>query len=270
MKKFLSTPLINIIALCGLLGSALMWHSSAYAAANIHFSKYRFVFDDTLRQDSLILSNAGINAATCTMSSENFIMTEQGPTKLATKEDKDKITNSAEKIIRFSPRRVTINPSNRQTVRIASRRKPNIDDGEFLSYLKISCQEQANPNQPQASQIAVNANFVYYIPIQVRVGKLTASTRIENAKITEANGVYALSFDQFREGSRSVVGKIDITEKKSGNSLGVVNNTVIYTPFTKKQYKINLKSAPDGPVEITFNEEQITRGTLTAKAEVQR
>ena len=186
--------------------------------------------------------------------------------KVAT--EKDKIANSAKKIVRFSPRRVVINPTNRQTVRIASRRKPNIKDGEFLSYLRISCIEQTNPNQPQTAQIAVNANFVFYIPLQVRVGKLNASTRIENARITATDGRYKLNFDHIREGNRSVVGKIEVTEKNSGNNLGSVNNTVIYMPYTKREHVINLKSPPDGPIEISFNEDQTTRGTLSTKIEV--
>jgi hypothetical protein len=66
-----------------------------------------------------------------------------------------------------------------------------------------------------------------------------------------------------------VVGKIDIIEKKSGNSLGKLNNTVIYMHFIKKQHKINLTSPPEGPVEIIFTEEQASRGSLVAKTTVQ-
>ena len=267
MKKLLVRSLLNIVSISTLLLSSVIWQHSAYGAVNVSFSKYRFVFDDKLRQDSLVLSNSGSSAARCNLSAENFLMSAAGPLKLATK--KDDIPNSAEKIIRYSPRRVTLNAASKQTVRIASRRRPNIKDGEYLSYLKISCIEQTAPNQAQSAQIAVNANFIYYIPLQVRVGKLTASTRIENAKISSNEGRYSLSFDQIIEGNRSVIGNIDIIEKKSGNSLGKLNNVVIYMPFTKKQHQINLTRPPEGPVEIIFTEEQASRGSLVAKAELQ-
>jgi P pilus assembly chaperone PapD len=267
MKKLLVRSLLNIVSVSSILLSSVIWHHSAYGAVNVSFSKYRFVFDDQLRQDSLVLSNSGGSAVNCDLSAENFLMSAAGPLKLATKEDV--IPNSAEKIFRYSPRRVTLNAASKQTVRVASRRRPNIEDGEYLSYLKISCIEQTDPNQAPVAQIAVNANFIYYIPLQVRVGKLTASTRIENAKISSADGRYSLFFDQIREGNRSVIGNIDIIEKKSGNSLGNLNNAVIYMPFAKKQHKISLTSRPNGPVEIIFSEEEISRGSLVAKAEVQ-
>jgi len=267
MEKVLARSLLNIVTIGTLLAGNVIWQHNAYGAASVSFSKYRFVFDDQLRQDSLVLSNSGSNAARCSLSAENFLMSAAGPLKLATKEDK--IANSAENIIRYSPRRVTINAASKQTVRIASRRRANIKDGEYLSYLKISCVEQADTNQTQNTQVAVNANFVYYIPLQVRVGKLAASTRIENAKISSTEGRYSVSFDHIRKGNRSVVGNIAIIEKKSGNSLGKLNNAVIYMPFAKKQHKITLSSRPNGPVEIIFSEEQISRGSLVAKAEVQ-
>jgi fimbrial chaperone protein len=267
MKRLLPQSLLNIVTISALLAVSVIWQHSAYGAAKIHFSKYRFVFDDQLRQDSLVLSNSGSNAANCSLSAENFLMSADGPIELATKEDV--IPNSAEKIIRYSPRRVTLNAANKQTVRIASRRRPNIKDGEYLSYLKISCIEQTSPNQTQNAQIAVNANFIYYIPLQVRVGKLNASTRIDNAKVSSTEGRYSVSFDHIREGNRSVIGKIDIIEKRSGDSLGKLNNTVIYMPFTKKHHKINLTSQPEGPVVIIFTEEQVSRGSLVAKTEVQ-
>ncbi|MFT7217903.1 MAG: P pilus assembly chaperone PapD [Paraglaciecola sp.] len=267
MKKLLVRSLLNIVGISTLFLGSVIWQHNAHGAASISFSKYRFVFDDKLRQDSLVLSNSGSSAAICNLSAENFLMSADGPLKLAT--ENDEILNSAEKIIRYSPRRVTLNAASKQTVRIASRRRPNIKDGEYLSYLKISCIEQTAPNQAQRAQIAVNANFVYYIPLQVRMGKLMASTRIENAKISSSEGRYSVSFDHIREGNRSVVGNIAVVEKKSGNSLGLLNNTVIYMPFTKKQHKISLNSPPEGPVEIIFTEEQASRGSLVAKTTVQ-
>ena len=263
MKKW-RLYIFNVVCL---ILTSVVWQLNAFGAASINFSKFRFVFDDNLRQDSLVLSNLGSNAVSCTLSAENFLMSEDGPLKLATEEDR--ITNSAESIVRFSPRKVTINAANKQTVRIASRRRPNIEDGEYLSYLKMSCIEQAEPNQQQSEQISINANFIHYIPMSVRVGKLKARTRIDNAKLSSVNGQLSLSFDNIREGNRSVIGDIDIIEKNSGNVLGQIVNTVIYVPFTKKQHQIKLTGRPNGLIEIIFTEDKLSRGELVTKTEVE-
>ena len=252
---------------CALLFAAIIFQQDAYSAIDIHFSKFRFVFDEQFRQDALVLSNNGRNAATCKLSIENFLMSANGPLKLATEDDVS--LNSAEKLIRLSPRRVTLNAASKQTVRIASRRRPNTIDGEYLSYLKISCIESLQTESLKPEQISVDANFIYYIPVQVRVGQLSASTNIENAKISFDENRYSVSFSHIREGDRSVIGEINIIEQKSGESLGKLANTVIYTPFTERQHTISLSSKPEGPVDIIFTEDEVGRGNLAAKITVQ-
>jgi P pilus assembly chaperone PapD len=125
----------------------------AEAAASINFSKYRFIFNDSNRKDSLMLTNTGLNTTNCNMSTVNFIMSEKGPIKLANSETE--ISNSANKLLRFSPRRVSLKANENQTVRISSRRKPNIIDGEFLSYLKINCTEETDPNSKSTEQLTI-------------------------------------------------------------------------------------------------------------------
>jgi P pilus assembly chaperone PapD len=247
-----------------LSGVSLVFPTKVDAASKIHFSKYRFVFDDSLRKDSLQLTNTGLNASTCTLSTVNFVMSDKGPAKFA--QSPDEVSNSASKLIRFSPKRVSIQPNQNQTVRITSRRKPNIVDGEYLSHLKIDCKEETNPNEKQIEQVTIKPKFVYYIPLQVRTGELDATTGFENIQINTFQGRDIISFDHIRSGSRSVVGDIKIIEKSTGDVLGNVKNTVIYMPFNKKSHSISLSKQVKGAVEIIFTEDKTTRGTLVAIA----
>jgi P pilus assembly chaperone PapD len=263
MKIHLKLTLLHFIFI-SLPVISLFNSNTVEAAANIHFSKYRFVFDDNHRKDSLMLTNIGLNASTCSLSTVNFIMTEKGPIKLA--ESTDEVNNSASKLLRFSPRRISIGPNNNQTVRITSRRKPDIIDGEYLSHLKIDCIEETNPNEKQTEQITIKPKFIYYIPLQIRAGKLNATTGFENIKIKSLQDRSVISFDQVRNGSRSVVGDIKIIEKDSGEVLGNIKNTVVYMPFKEKQHSVALSKQPKGPVEIIFTEDKLTRGTLVATA----
>lgn len=265
MKKKSASSLLTFVATMGLMLMALGYQTSVHAAASIHFSKHRFIFDDGLRKDSLQLTNSGLDSARCRMSTANFLMTEKGPGKAA--KPTDKTPYSAAKILRFSPRQVTIGPGNNQTVRIASRRKPNIKDGEYLSYLKIDCEEIPNANMTNDPGFTVKPKFKYYVPLQVRVGKLTATTNFNNVQLINSNGGYTVKFEQIRIGGRSIIGDIQIREIKSGNILGSVSNTVIYVPFEKKEYAINLTQRPNGPLELLFNEDILTRGELNARLE---
>jgi hypothetical protein len=248
-----------------LLISCLGYQSDAFSAAKIHFSKYRFIFDDTHRKDSLMLSNMGLNNTSCSMSTVNFVMSEKGPTKLA-KSDKE-VSNPANNLIRFSPRRVSIAPNQNQIVRITSRRKPNLNDGEFLSYLKIDCKELNEQDEELTPQITVKPKFIYYIPLQVRSGKLVATTLFNNIKTTIENKITVLSFDHVKTGNRSIIGEIKVIEKSSGNELAKFANTVIYTPFTKKSYRIKLAKPLSSPIEIIFTEDASARGNLIGRTE---
>jgi P pilus assembly chaperone PapD len=255
---------IQLFTFSCLISLVLFNSKQADAAESIHFSKYRFVFDDSQRKDSLLLTNTGLNASICTLSTVNFIMSDKGPAKFA--QSPDEVSNSASKLLRFSPKRVSIQPNQNQTVRITSRRKPNIVDGEYLSHLKIDCIEETNPNEKQVEQITIKPKFIYYIPLQIRAGKLNATTGFENIKISSQQGRDIISFDHIRSGTRSVVGDIKIIEKDSGEVLGNIKNTVVYMPFNKKSHSVALSKQPKGPVEIIFTEDKLTRGTLVATA----
>ena len=139
MFKNRKLSLLKLISVSGLILLTLGQHNPVYAIADVHFSKYRFVFDDSLRKDSLLISNRGLNAASCAMTVENFITTENGPSKIA--KSPDEVPNAANKLLRYSPRRANIGPNNSQVIRLSSRRRPGVTDGEYVSYLKIVCQE---------------------------------------------------------------------------------------------------------------------------------
>ncbi|WP_157465895.1 hypothetical protein [Colwellia sp. TT2012] len=240
----------------------------AHAKVDVHYSKYRFVFDDKHRKDSLTIRNTGNSNVSCSISLAHFIMNELGPQKIA--KNATEVPNSAKNLIRFSPRKVNITAGQNQTVRISSRRKPNIEDKEYLSYLKLSCQEIELNNKEQVGQVVIKPKFIHYMPIQIRVGNLSASMSFENIKVIEKQGMTMISFDQIKTGNRSLVGTIKIKERDSDRVLGQINNSVIYADFNKKHHKINILKNKGSKVqlEIVFTEDKNTWGSVTAQANI--
>ncbi|MFQ3236697.1 MAG: P pilus assembly chaperone PapD [Paraglaciecola sp.] len=232
-----------------------------HAAAEVSYSKFRFVFDDNARKDALIISNRGLISVNCAASLEHFIMGDTGPSKLAT--SSAEVSNSAEKLLRYAPRQANIAPNGSQVIRVSSRRRPGIAAGEYLSYLKLSCQEIEPKQQKNQAQINMVPRFISYFPLQVRVGDISASTHFENARIIEVKGKYKIVVEQYRQGERSIVGDIQVKDQAE-TVLGAVNNVVIYPPFTKREHSISLTQAPKGKLEIVFTEDKSSLGSLVS------
>jgi P pilus assembly chaperone PapD len=263
MLKYPRVVLMKLIVFCGVL--LLTQSSHVQAVAEVSYSKYRFVFDDNIRKDALLISNRGSSSVSCNASLSHFIMGDNGPTKLA--DSPDEVANSAEKLLRYSPRQSNIGPNGTQVVRLLSRRRPGIKNGEYISYLKLSCQEAVQKKQKSQSQITVKPQFVHYFPLQVRVGKLTASTHFENARIIKNEGNYKVSVEQYRQGERSIIGDIEVKDK-TGDVLGMIKNVAIYPSHSKREHKIKLKKTPKGHLEIIFTEDKAFLGSLVSRIDV--
>jgi P pilus assembly chaperone PapD len=247
-------------------GAIILAHSAnLLAAVEVSYSKYRFVFDDSSRKDALLISNRGSSTVSCKASLAHFIMGDKGPTRLA--DSPDEVVNSAEKLLRYSPRNASIAPNSSQVVRLSSRRRPGIKDGEYLSYFKLSCEEVDPEKQKNQAQVSIQSKFVHYFPLQVRVGELSATTHFENANIIKDKGNYKVTVDQHRKGQRSVVGDIEVKDK-TGEVLGKLMNVVMYPAHDKRQHNIKLKNAPDGSLEIVFTENKLTLGSLVSRINV--
>lgn len=236
--------------------------------ADVHYSKFRIVFDDSHRKDTLIISNRDKKSINCNVSLADFAMGQSGPIKLVA--TSAEVNNSAKKLLRYAPRSSRIPPNGSQVIRISSRRRPGIAAGEYLSFIKVSCQEdeQTQKTVPNdAIQFKITPQIVSYFPLQVRVGDISASTHFENPRIIDVKGSYSLMVEQYRQGERSVVGDIQVKDQ-AGMVLGQTSNVVIYPPFTKREHSIKLKHSPKGELDVVFTENTSSLGSLVARIAV--
>ncbi len=219
------------------------------ARASISFSKYRIALDNKNRNASLLVMNDDKVDNRCNLDFSHQQVQIDGDTKqVASSED---IFNSADKILRYSPKRITIKPRGSQTVRLSLKRKKNQKEGEYISYLKLSCRIDNKENLTSGN--LVSAQIHYNIPVIARIGDLQATARMSTPKINNNNQLFLI---MHRTGNRSLYGNVTVTDSNSGRVIGRHNGLAIYLPVEKQDFHVNLTERPQGAVIINFVENE--------------
>src|SRR3954449_9708197 len=141
----------------------------------------------------IILNNIGEQPATYRVSVEFRRMTEQGDlVDVTTPNAGDK---TAEDMVVYSPRKVTLAPHEPQAIRIAARPPQGLPDGEYRIHMLFRAIPPATPVvQAAAAQPEKGLKFelipVYgvTIPVIVRLGNLQATAGIANVHLERKDG----------------------------------------------------------------------------------
>jgi len=101
---------------------------------------------------------------------------------------------SVKRIVRFVPRRFTLKPGQRQTIRIMARRNKNMADGDYHSHLlfrqipltnkdKKELESEHNKAKENKLSFEIKMNYGLAIPVIVQVGKINSDINIGDAVI---------------------------------------------------------------------------------------
>jgi len=226
---------------------------SSQASANIALSKFRVYFDGNNRTASLQLRNTGSEDFKYSAELILNAMTEEGSI-YAVSEDQ----LSAKSFVRFSPKRGTVSPGERQAIRFALRKPSGLLDGEYRAVLRIVTElaPTTGGNVNLASKLAYN------VPIIVRHGEVYAESSLASPSTIMFNGQPHLQFWQTRTGNRSLFGNF-IVETKEGEEIGVLNNVAVYLPLERRKILIPLTKAVEGDVIIRYSENKKFGGDIT-------
>jgi len=165
----------------------------------------------------------------------------------------------ADKMIRYSPRRVTISKDinqEPQTVRLALRKKRDLPEGEYRSHLLFTSIPNIDKATEQSSGMSFYATVEISIPIIIRHGDLHATVSLTDAKLTSnAKGENILSFRLNRSGTRSIYG--DIVISQNAQRIAYMNGMAVYTPTQYRviEIPVALIGQPSkSPITIQFKE----------------
>jgi P pilus assembly chaperone PapD len=238
-------------------GLCLLVSTSAKADLMLHPTRIVLAANERAAQVQLI--NRGKKVASYRITLVNRRMTETGdivpvetalPGELFSKD-----------MIRYSPRQVTIQPGETQTVRISVRKPAGLAAGEYRSHLQFdrlpdvegaSNLEQAAEAESGKMSIKLSALVGASIPLIVRHGETSAKVELNNLAIEKTPATaevkeesLQLKFHANRVGNSSVFGNLVVEYRPpSGSPIEVskVTGVAVYAPNPFRVIKLPIKT----------------------------
>lgn len=239
-----------------LLCLQLLTANVSLAASQIMVTPTRIVFDAKTRTETVTVINSGDEEGTYRIMLVNKRMLPDG--NIVSAKTAEAGEQFADKMIRYSPRQVTLKPGQSQIVRLSLRKPRDLDDGEYRSHMTF----KALPNKQKGVDISAfdkNSNNIgvkltaiisVTIPVIIRHGKTEASVSIDSLNLSPPNEKSPqpmLSMELKREGTQSVYGDFVAELESDGKTtvVGRMNGVAVYTPNASRSIKLPL-TVPEG------------------------
>ncbi len=259
--------------------------SSVTLAQSLTVSPTRIVLEGRTRSAEVTLINRGTAPGTYRISFKNMRMLEDG-----SYEDIDTPgpgERFADKMIRYAPRRVVLEPGVTQTVRLLVRKPRDLAPGEYRSHLLFQAippptagaDIEALELEEGEIRVQIRTIFGLSIPVIVRHGKVSASVTLSDLSLrpTEKPGEPPLvAFRLNRSGDRSVYGDVAVTFKPNGGGeteVGLIRGIAVYTPNKSRTAQLPLRP-PDGVelkrgrLHVVYRARVEEGGAVLAKAQL--
>lgn len=257
----------------------------AAARADLMLYPTRVVMKGNQRSAQVEIVNRGSGPETYRINIVNRRMSETGEiVEAAEAQPGEQFANA---MLVYTPRQVTLQPGESQTIRVSVRKPAGLTDGEYRSHLQFDRVADATgaadletAAQPEAGQVAIQLQALIgaSIPVIVRHGQTSATVALSGAELISAkdDAKPLLAFTFNRQGNQSVYGDILAMYTPTGGKsveIGKVNGIAVYTPNATRTSRIPL-SMPEGvalkggSIKLTFSERPDAGGKLLAEAVV--
>ena len=186
---------------------------------------------------------------------------------------------TASRLVRFSPRQVTLSPGQSATVRFLLHAPADLPDGEYRSHVLVQQVPEiilAEPPHEDGKEgvpaIELRAVFGVVIPLIVRRGALPLAASLSEIRLVDLpdGGGRALAFRVNRSGARSVGGTIGFAT--GGRELTSFQNLWIYNPAPYREVVLPLAAlspaALSGRLELSYREDEEAPGAVLARGAI--
>jgi len=265
-----------------LVAAALLMLSRA-ALADLMLYPTRVVFEKNQRAAQVELINQGKTPETYRINLINRRMSETG--EFIAVETPGAGEQFADRLLRYSPRQVTIPPGGSQTVRILLRKPADLSAGEYRSHLQFdrladasgsgSIEELDQTFGGSSIGVVLTALVGASIPIIVRHGDTRASVTLSDlALVGPGADSQTLAFQINRDGSRSVFGDLAVTFTPEGGAaieLAKAGGVAVYVPNPLRRARLPLQlpagtALRTGTLRVSFRDRPEAGGKLLAEA----
>lgn len=215
---------------------------------------------DGRRGTEVVLNNIGDDVATYRISVELRRMTADG--RLVDVEAPTDREKTAEDMIFYAPRKVTLPPNQPQSIRLSARVPQGLADGEYRVHMLFRAvpppRPQTAPKKVEGVAFQLRPIYGVTIPVIVRLGNLEAKAAIANVRKVEDEGQPAIALDLSRSGDRSTYGEVRVIKAGVSEPIAVVRGVAIYTELAQRSVVIPIDPAhlvdAKGPIEVQYVE----------------
>lgn len=245
----------------------VVWPASA--SLLITPTKVAFGLNDKVVE--VVLINTSDNVNSYELGLEDKIASETGGYQQ--NESKVSYEASASKMLRFSPRRVTLKPDEKQVVRIMLRRPKDLAMGEYRSHMQFKAIPTSTDKAGSIESSGIKINFTtsFTIPVVVRQGTPEVNVKIDKilvASTQHAGAAPEITVLMSNDSKYSARGDIVVTaEDKEGKPQIVarLNDYSLYPELKKASVKLvwvgTNNALPDGKLTVSFNGIKEYQGT---------
>lgn len=258
-----------------LAGLALLVPSASVAQGNLLIAPTRLVLDGR-RGDEVILSNTGSEEETYRVTLELRRMDENGNLDVVKEADANATEKAALAMIRYAPRRVTLPPSQPQSIRISARPGADLPDGEYRVHMSFAALPKVAPVTDAPADkngIAISLTPVYGIvmPIIIRKGELTVTAGLANPRIVHGAKGDEFAVDMSRSGSESIYGDLLVYRQGDKDPAFIARGLGVYPEISTRHAAFSISpeqsAAMKGPVRVELREGVEEGGALITSVE---
>ena len=271
-RKCLSLRTFTKTSLAGLAVTALLLPSAGIAQGDLLIAPTRLVLDGR-RGAEVILSNTGNEPETYRVNLELRRMDENGDLEPVAEADANATEKAALAMIRYAPRRVTLPPSQPQSIRISVRPGDDLPDGEYRVHMAFAALPKVRPvaaTAPAADQSGISINLIpiygIVMPIIVRKGALTVKAGLANPHVVPGPQGDTFAIDMTRSGNESVYGDLLVYPRGAKDPVFVARGIGVYPEITVRHAAFGITPAQEaalkGPVHVEYREASENGGAL--------
>jgi len=252
------------------------------ARADILISPQRVTLDETNRQTVISLHNPGTLTRTYRLKWVERHLGEDGQMTVV-KEGENPRSIAA--MVRFSPRRVAVEPGKTQTVRLDYRQPAGLAPGEYRSHLLIELEPRADggggttvaSGEKEGMSFRLDALLSFAVPVFVRHGAGSATAQITAVEPTmiERDGAKepGLKVSLTRGGEFSSYGRLVVYQQLNAKApveeISETGGVAMYTEVSGQTRVIALKSGtqlkPGSWLRVTYEGEGADKGKIFAE-----
>lgn len=156
--------------------------------------------------------------------------------------DKGDVDFSISNYIRYSPRRINIQPEQAVKVRIAARLPKSIEKGEYRSYIVFHQIPLAPEKKDSAADesdvfsLSISAYLKISVPVILRVGDLDSELSLSHSVLDAGSNTLQVTLK--RGGNRSTYGDIEVINADTNEIVGASKNVAIYTELSERTFSV--------------------------------